>query len=126
VFQTKGIRFRHVNGILVGEERTVMLNRSKISLNITMYPWDFAGLRVLLSTACGALVISEPVNDPSPYVPGVHFVQAAISDMPDVINYYVNRPEERQAIVEAAHSYITQELTMGNGVKKILREIGVM
>jgi len=88
-----------------------------------MFPWQVAGLRFLVSMACGALVISETIENPAPYKPGIHFVQAKVSDMPDVIEYYSKHPKERQAIVGTAYRYVTQELTMKNSIKRILQTV---
>jgi hypothetical protein len=108
-----------------GDERTALLNRAAISLNVPKVPWEVAGLRFLMSMACGAMVISEQIEDPTPYTPGVHFVQVGLSDIPDAIEYYLNNREERNRIVDAAYNYITRELTMENSIMKILREVGI-
>lgn len=107
----------------MGTERTALLNRTGISINTPMHPWEMAGLRFIMSMACGALVISEPIENPAPYEPGVHFIQAEIADMPDVIEHYSKHTNERQAIVDTAYRYITQTLTMKNSVQKILQTV---
>jgi len=90
-----------------------------------MVPWETTGLRFLMSMACGAMVISEQIEDPTPYTPGVHFVQVGVSDIPDAMEYYLDNHEERNRIVDAAYNYITRELTMENSIMKILREVGI-
>ena len=122
---SKGIGLYNARRSCFGAERTALLNRASISLNVPMLPWELAGLRFLMSMACGALVVSEPIEDPTPYIPGVHFVQVALSDMPEAIEYYLNNHEERRRIVDAAYTYITRELTMQNSIRKILREVGI-
>jgi hypothetical protein len=121
--QSKKMYIDNPPGRHLGTERTALLNRAAISLNTPMYPWETAGLRFMISMACGALVISEPIEDPVPYEPGVHFIQAEVADMPDVIEHYSKHTDERQAIVDTAYRYITQTLTMENSVKKILQTV---
>jgi len=122
---SKGITLHNAERPCFGAERTVLLNRAAISLNVPMVPWETTGLRFLMSMACGAMVISEEIEDPTPYTPGVHFVQVGVSDIPDAMEYYLDNHEERNRIVDAAYNYITRELTMENSIMKILREVGI-
>jgi len=122
---SKGITLHNPERSCLGAERTALLNRAAISLNVPMFPWEIAGLRFLMSMACGAMVISEQIEDPTPYTPGVHFVQVGLSDIPEAIEHYLNNHEERNRIVDAAYNYITRELTMENSIMKILREVGI-
>jgi hypothetical protein len=122
---SKGISLYNPDGMCFGAERTAVLNRASISLNVAMFPWEVAGLRFLMSMACGALVVSEPIEDPTPYVAGVHFVEVHPLDMPDAIEHYLNNHEERRRIVNAAQAYVTQELTMTNSIRKILQDVGI-
>jgi hypothetical protein len=67
---------------------------------------------MLLGMANKALIISEPIYNSDPYVSGKHYVTATLEEMPGVIDYYLTHPEERAAITEAAHRYITKELKL--------------
>jgi len=103
-----------------GENRTRLLNRSKIVLNLQRYPGALSGLRFILAMANKALAISEPIFDPAPYVPGRHYVSASIEEMPQVIRYYLAHDDECEAIVNEGHRFVTQELTLARSVARIL------
>lgn len=75
----------------------------------------------MLSMGCGALVVSEPLDDPAPYREGTHFVQAPVEELPDVIVHHLSHEEERRAIVREAKDFITGELTLESSVSKIMR-----
>lgn len=106
-----------------GENRTQLLNRTKIVLNLQRYPGQFSGMRFILGMTNMALVVSEPVYHPAPYVPGKHYVSAPIAEMPQVIRYYLAHDDEREAIASEGHRLVTQELTMARSVSRILELI---
>jgi glycosyltransferase involved in cell wall biosynthesis len=103
-----------------GEERARLLNRAKILLNLGRHPGELSGLRLILGLANKALVISEPIYNPAPYVPGTHYVSAAIEDIPQTIRYYLAHEDERQRIVAEGHRLVTQEITLARCVSQIL------
>jgi hypothetical protein len=67
-----------------------------------------------------ALVISEPMYNPAPYVSGKHYITATIEEMPEVIRYYLAHEDERQALVEDAYQLVTQEVTVEHALSRIL------
>lgn len=106
-----------------GDARTRLLNRVKVMVNIPRTPGEYSGIRLLLALANKVLVVSEPIVDPSPYVPGRHFVMAPLAEMPAVIRHYLADEPARQAIVEEGHRMITTELTMAKSVERILAHV---
>lgn len=107
-----------------GPPRTRLLNRAKIFLNIHRVPGDLNGLRMILGMANRALVISEPIYAPTPYVPGQHYVSATLRDMPDVIRYYLSHDEERDAIAAEGHRLVTRDVTMAHAISRLLDLMG--
>lgn len=105
---------------LWGESRTELVNRVKIMLSVGRFPGTLVGVRFLIAMACGALVVSEPPYDPSPYVPGEHFVQASIEDLPLVIERHLADEGERARIAQRAHHFVTTELTMERSFSALL------
>ena len=103
-----------------GENRTQLINRAKIFLNLQRYPGAFSGRRLILGMANKALVVSEPFTSPAPYVPGKHFVGAPFEELAAVIERYLADERARRQIVEAGHAFVTQELTMVRSVGRIL------
>jgi len=103
-----------------GEGRTELLNRSKILLNIPRHSGLLADLRLILGMAAGALVVSEPVYLPDPYVPGKHYVEATIDEMPDVVAQYLADEEARRRITDTAYAFVTEELTWKNSFADLM------
>ncbi len=116
----KGIKLQIISKECFGEQRAALLNRAKIVLDIPNIPWEMAGMRFLMCLSCGALVISEYVDETAPYKPGVHFVRAKPEELPDAICHYLKNENQRQAIVDSAYKFITQELTLKNSLIKIM------
>lgn len=95
-----------------GHERTRLLNRAKIVLNLLRSPGDFTSHRLVLAMANKALVVSEPFADPSPYQEGTHFIQAASRDLPSAIGQLIRDDQRRASIVQCAYHFVTTELAM--------------
>jgi hypothetical protein len=103
-----------------GENRTRLLNRTKILLNLPRHPGLLSGARMIIGMANGALVIAEPIHLSAPYVDGTHFVSAALEDMPEVIRHYLANDAERERIATEGQRFVTGELTMANSLRRIL------
>lgn len=103
-----------------GEGRTELINRCKIFLNLHNAPGDLNGLRLQMGMVNGALVISEPMYRPHPYVPGRHYVESTLQEMPARIRHYLESPQEARAIAEAGYALVTQEVTFRASVERIL------
>ena len=105
---------------LWGDRRTALLNRAKVFLNVLRFPSEFSGLRFMLGAANGALIISEPVYDSFPFVPGDHYIRATLQEMPALVRHFLNHEDDRQRIVKQAYTLVTQDLTMERSVAKLV------
>lgn len=103
-----------------GDNRTQLVNRAKVFLNIQRFPGEFSGARMILGMANKSLVISEPMYDPAPFVPGKHFVSASVEEMPEVIRYYIAHKEERERIAAEGHRFATTEMTMERSIRNLV------
>lgn len=103
-----------------GEGRTLLLNRTKILLNLSRFAGEFAGLRLILGMANGAMVVSEPIHLPEPFIPGTHYVEASAEQMPKVLRYYLDHPDERRQFVDRGRRFVTEELTLRRSVQRIM------
>ena len=103
-----------------GESRTRLINQAKIFLNIQRQPGEIAGHRLILGMANKALVISEPIYNPSPFVEGKHYISSTKEDMASVIRYYLAHDDEREYIINQGHQFVIDELTMERSVSHIL------
>ena len=103
-----------------GECRSALLNRTKIMLNIQRYPGELSGIRLILGMAAKALVISEPMYKPVPYIEGVHYISTPIEKMSESIRYYLAHQVERERIAEAGHQLITSDVTHKQSMHRML------
>ena len=90
------------NPAFFGEGRARLLNRSKILLNLGRFPGQMASHRFVLGMGAGALVVSEPVYGPEPFVPSEHFVSATLDELPSVVDHFLADEPERAAIAQRA------------------------
>jgi hypothetical protein len=102
-----------------GEARTRLLNRVRILLNLSRFPGQNSGHRLLIGMASRTLVVSEPIYRPDPFVPGTHYVSATVDEMPGVITHFLEHESERQAIAERGHRFVRDELTMESSIRRI-------
>jgi hypothetical protein len=123
-----GIRVQVVGGWghrgVWGEERTQLLNRSKLLLNLSRFPGQFSGERMLLGMANGALVVSEPIYRPAPFVPGTHYFDAPLDELPATIERLLADDAERERIADAGQAFVMDELTMERSVGRLLELVG--
>ncbi|MDQ3249989.1 MAG: glycosyltransferase [Chloroflexota bacterium] len=106
------------------EERTHLLNRTKITLNLLRTWYDENSLRICLAAANRSLVISEPLlPHVPPYQSGRHYVTSPVAKLADTILYYLEHEQERQQIAEQGHQLVTSQLTMENSVRTIMDEV---
>jgi hypothetical protein len=129
--RTRGTEILMIDGIenpcVFGEaERRVLLNRTKIVVNILRTKWDNNGLRYYLAAPNRALIITEPTLPHTPFMPGMHLVEAPVEHMADTVYHYLTNEEERKYIVEKAYQLVTTDLTMKKGVSQILEKATAM
>ena len=119
----RGIGLQVYDGVrtpLYGDERTRILNRSKICLNLLKAPHDAVAYRLLLAAANKALIVSEPLYESTGFEAGRHLVTSSIDGLADTIERYLRHDAERRAIGEAAYHLVTHELTIERAVSRIL------
>ena len=105
---------------VAGDDRVRLLNRARVVLNVSRFPGQFSGLRLLLGMANAALVVSEPIYRPDPFVPGVHFVAGDLTEIPALIESYLADEDARERITRAGHDFVTRELTLERSVERIV------
>ena len=103
-----------------GEERIVGLNQTRILLNPLAKQTDMTGERLMLGMANKALIVSEPIIDPSPFVPGEHFVVAEPGKLVETVMHYLDHESERKRIVDNAYRFVTEQLTMRSQCQQIV------
>lgn len=85
-------------GSVHGVERTILLNRSRIMLNIMRQPWDDPVFRMLLAAPNNTMLLSEELEPSSvgPFNPNEHFIMAPLAELAEVIEYWLAHEQERQ------------------------------
>jgi hypothetical protein len=109
---------------LWGESRTQLINRAKIMLSISRFPGTFGSKRFLLGMSCNALMLSDPLYDPSPFERDVHFVERPVADMPAAVEHYLEHEDERRRIAQAGHDLVTGTMTMRRSVERLIALVG--
>ena len=108
----RGVTLHVEEGPCYGADRIALLQRTKVSLNLLGVERELPRMRMLLSMGSGALVVSESVTDPRPFVPGRHLVTAEPGELVDVITHYVRDDAARGAITSGATELLSSSETM--------------
>lgn len=58
-----GFRLTIIEGGCYGEQRTKLLNRSKIFLQLRQYPWELPRARMMMAMGCKTLFVTEQFTD---------------------------------------------------------------
>jgi hypothetical protein len=109
------------NSYVFGEARTVLMNRTKIALNLVREKWDDNSARYSLAAANRTMIVSEPTLPHTPFEPGVHLVEAPIDQIAETILYYLAHDEEREQIADRAYELIRKFSDVDNA-KKLFEE----
>jgi hypothetical protein len=101
-----------------GKQRDSYIARSKIVLNMHFYPMQImeeVRVSYLLNNKC--FIVSEECGH-NPYGEGI--VTAKYDELVDVCEYYLTRPDERQAMAERGYRMF-KENDMTTNLSKVLR-----
>jgi hypothetical protein len=108
------------NPFIFGDKRTSLLNRSKITLNITRTWYDDNYSRFTMACSNRSLVVSEPVLPHcTEFKANIHYVSAKIEDLANTILYYVEHDEERRRIVDNAYELMMDGLKFEKSLRKM-------
>ncbi len=121
--QKDKIRLKVVDNNCYGKQRTELLSRSKISIDLPRVPWDFGIERFIMSMSCGSLIISEISENTSPFITGTHFVSSDEDKFASVIKHYLKNDIERHAITQTASHFVRQECTLQKSVCQIIEKV---
>lgn len=104
------------------ELRIEMLNRAKITLNVTRTWFDDNFSRFALAAPNRSLIVSETLLPHCPHFePGVHYIDAPVAQLSSTILAYLNNEPARQRIVENSFELITTQLTMRNSMQSMMQ-----
>ena len=103
-----------------GAERNDLLRRSRIVLNVARMPGEFVGIRLVLALAAGSVVVSEPMNDPYPFVAGEHFVEAPLDALLEAARELEADERRRRRIAAAGQALLATDLSMARCLSRVL------
>jgi hypothetical protein len=105
-----------------GEERTRLLNRAKVIVNVRTISWHPELLRFVLAGVNGALVITEePSRDCDPMIRDSHFLSAARDQLGAVALAALEDDRRRAAIVDQMTELLARDLTMAGFAQRLLQ-----
>jgi hypothetical protein len=119
-----GLRVTLADGVW-GEERNLLLRRSRVVLQVHRFPGTFIGSRLLLAIAAGAVVVTEPMTDPYPFVPDVHFVQAPLESLLAETRALLADEDRRRRIALAGQELLAGDLSMTRCLNQVLDRLDV-
>lgn len=115
-----GLRCVIVGGNCHGEERTALLNNTKLVLHLHKYPWDTPWARWGIASSCGAAVISEPLRYSDPFKPGVHYLEAPYDNLSESIALAVREPDKLQEISQTCLSLMKKKTSAQKSLNTIV------
>lgn len=113
------------NPMIYGEQRTRLLNRARMTLNVlpTWYDPAFT-FRFHVAAGNKSLVITEEHLQHCPsYEAGKHFASSAPENLVETIKHYLNHEDERRELADNAYDLVTTQMTLGNSVRQIMNSI---
>ena len=120
--ESRGIKV-DVQTKLYGRQRTQFLNRCRIVINVLRAEHDFVGQRFLLAAANKALVVSEPLNDSAPFIPGRHLIVSDLERLADTVCECLRDEARRSMLADQAYDFVTHELTVSKMIATMLDQV---
>lgn len=106
------------------QDRTVLINRAKITLNLLRTWYDENSLRICMAAPNRSLIVSEPLLTHVPeYQAGVHYVAAPLERMADTIVHLLEDDAGRQRIVQNGYQLLTGTLTFRRSMQFLLEGV---
>jgi hypothetical protein len=94
-----------------GIEMAGWLNRAKIVLNLHADEFLDTETRVFEALGCRAFLLSEALSSEIPFISRELVEAQGLSDLTDKIGYYLQHPQEREAVAEAGYTAALQRHT---------------
>lgn len=115
-----GLALAQVERHTYGPSRTDVLRRSRVVLDVHRVPDSHPLYRFILAAAAGAALVSEPLVQPEPLVPGVHYVEAATSRLGEATLELLADEPRRRRMVDAAQTLLLGDLDLHRTLPRAL------
>lgn len=116
-----GFKTLETNVFPSGRQRTALLQRARVVLNVLRFPWEFPGPRLYASAACGALCVSNEAVQNEPFQPALHFIRAPRTRMAESISWYLTHEEERRQRAARALQSFASDFSLSASLGKLLQ-----
>lgn len=103
-----------------GADRDAVLRRTRIVLDVQNAVGNFGGLRFLTALAAGALLVTDTLDDPFPFEPGVDHLEAPVDGLVAAIAALLDDEPRRRAMVEAGQARLRGDLSMRCSLERVL------
>lgn len=121
-------------GLLFGPDKYRLLARARLLVNIhrdrsahhrpgAEPPPYFEWARLVEAMANGCAVVTEPADGHDPLVPGIHYVEAGVDELPDAVAELLDDRSRWAAVTDAARSAVTGELALASSLEPILAHL---
>ena len=110
------------NDSLWGPERDLLIRRAKIFLNLQRYPAMLPGMRFLIGMANRAMIVSESLYKPIPYVPGEHLIETPRRELAATLRRYLDDHDERERIANNGYEF-SKTMTTRHSMTQIVDHI---
>ncbi|MEO7117939.1 MAG: hypothetical protein ABIZ34_03090 [Candidatus Limnocylindrales bacterium] len=121
---SRGVALVRVTGNAMGAERRAILERTRVVVDVQRVAGNHPMLRFILAAAAGAALACEPLYDPRPLVPGVHYLEATTEDLPRAVEALLRDEAARTRIVDAAQTLIAGPAHLRIVLPRVLATIG--
>ncbi len=108
---------------LYGDDRTRILNRTRVVVHLHTYPWVTPWMRWNLASANGAAVASEPLSVPTPFTPNVDFLSAELTNLGAEIHKLLQDEPRRLEMVRQCKEKIEKYGTLRVSIDNLLLRI---
>jgi hypothetical protein len=103
-----------------GRERDTVLQRTRIVVDVQNAAGNFGGLRFLTTLAAGAVLVTDTIDDPYPFRPGIDHVEAPVDGIVAAIADLLDDEPRRLALAEAGQARLRGELAMRCSLERVL------
>lgn len=104
-----------------GPARSDVLREARVLLDVHRVPGTFVGIRLVLALAAGVAVVTEPMPDPRPFVPGVTHLEASADRLLATARALVADEPRRRALVSAGQALLAERLLLTDSLEALLR-----
>jgi hypothetical protein len=105
-----------------GAERDALLRRTRCLLDISRIPGNFVGLRFVLGLSAGCAPVTEPLEDPHPFRPGVDHAVAPVDGLVETIAGLLADEPARSQMVCAGQELLRTDLSMRRSLELVLAQ----